>query len=78
MTNLTGRNIYEEHGEGDTSSDVQSKRRQERSFYFTTETVKKIHSKEGVTAMCPVGGHVEIHSKEGVTAICQVGGHVGL
>ena len=51
----------EEHGEGRAASGVQRKRRQERSFYFTTEAVKRMHSKEGgiLTAMCQVGGHVE-------------------
>jgi hypothetical protein len=45
----------------DAASGVQRKRRQERSFYFTTEAVKRMHSKEGgiLTAMCQVGGHVE-------------------
>ena len=51
----------EEHGEGRAASGVQRKRRQERSVYFTTEAVKRMHSKEGgiLTAMCQVGGHVE-------------------
>ena len=54
-------NEDEEHGEGRAASGVQRKRRQERSFYFTTEAVKRMHSKEGgiLTAMCQVGGHVE-------------------
>ena len=54
-------NEDEEHGEGDSTSGVQQKRRQERSFYFRTEEVKRIHSKKGgiVTVMCQVGGHVE-------------------
>ncbi len=32
----------------------------ENSFFFTTETLKRIHSKEGgiVTVLCQVGGHV--------------------
>jgi hypothetical protein len=51
----------EEHGKGRAASGVQRKRRQERSFYFTREEVKRIHSKEGgiLTAMFQVGGHVE-------------------
>ena len=40
-------NEDEEHGEGRAASGVQRKRRQERSFYFTTEAVKSMHSKEG-------------------------------
>ena len=54
-------NEDEEHGEGRAASGVQRKRRQERSFYFTTEAVKRMHSKEDgiLTAMCQVGGHVE-------------------
>ena len=49
----------EGHGEDHTASDVQPKWRQERNFYFITEAVKRIHSKEGatVTVMCQVGGH---------------------
>jgi len=38
-------NEDEEHGEGDTPSGMEGKRRQECSFYFTTEPVKRIHSK---------------------------------
>ena len=54
-------NEDEEHGEGRATLGVQRKRRQERSFYFTTEAVKRIYSKEGgiLSAMCQVGGHVE-------------------
>ena len=54
-------NEDEEHGEGRAASGVQRNRRQERSFYFTTEAVKRMHSKEGgiLTATCQVGGHVE-------------------
>ena len=46
-------NEDEDHGEGGSASGVQRKRRQEHSFYFTTEPVKRIHSKEGgiVTAI---------------------------
>jgi hypothetical protein len=64
----------EEHGEGRAASGVQRKRRQERSFYFTTEAVKRMHSKEGgiLTAMCQVGGHVEC--KKTITR--PNGGHV--
>ena len=40
-------NEDEEYGEGRAASGVQRKRRQERSFYFTTEAVKRMHSKEG-------------------------------
>jgi len=54
-------NEDEEHGEGRSDSGVQRKRRQESNFYFTTDVVKRIHSKEGgiLSAMCQVGGHVE-------------------
>ena len=54
-------NEDEEHGEGRTASGVHRKRRQDRIFYFTTEAVKRIHSKEGgiLSVMCQVGGHVE-------------------
>jgi len=64
----------EEHGEGRAASGVQRKRRQERSFYFTTEAVKRMHSKEGgiLTAMCQVGGHVECKK----TITMPNGGHV--
>jgi hypothetical protein len=64
----------EEHGEGRAASGVQRKRRQERSFYFTTEAVKRMHSKEGgiLTAMCQVGGQVECKK----TITMPNGGHV--
>jgi hypothetical protein len=49
----------DEHGEGEGTE--KPKRRQARSFYFTTEAVKRIQSKEGtsLTAMCQVGGHAD-------------------
>ena len=41
-----------EDGEGRTASGVQPKRRQERSFYFKTVAVKRIHSREGTSSVC--------------------------
>ena len=72
-------NEDEEYGEGRAASGVQRKRRQERSFYFTTEAVKRMHSKEGgiLTAMCQVGGHVECKGHSFIInncSCCETGG----
>jgi hypothetical protein len=49
----------DEHGQGEGTE--KPKRRQARSFYFTTGAVKRIQSKEGtsLTGMCQVGGHAD-------------------
>ena len=48
-------------GGGGEGTGSQFKRRQARSFYFTTGAVKRIESKEDSTlpAICQVGGHAE-------------------
>jgi hypothetical protein len=63
-----GGNSEDDHGEyedgagsaGDGTAS-ESKRRQARSFYFTTGSVKRIQSKEdgSLTATCQVGGHAQ-------------------
>ena len=49
----------DDHGEDEDGAVSHSKRRQTRSFYFTTGAVKKMESKEdgNLTGTCQVGGH---------------------
>jgi hypothetical protein len=51
----------DDHGEDEDGSALHSKRRQTRSFYFTTGAVKRMESKEdgNLTATCQVGGHAQ-------------------
>ncbi len=48
-------------GSGGDGTASHSKRRQDRSFYFTTGSVKRMSSKEdgSLTATCQVGGHAQ-------------------
>ena len=48
-------------GGGGEGTGSEFKRRQTRSFYFTTGAVKRIESKEdsALTVICQVGGHAE-------------------
>ncbi len=63
-----GGNSEDDHGEYEDAAgsagdgtDSQTKRRQARSFYFTTGAVKRMQSKEdgSLTATCQVGGHAQ-------------------
>jgi hypothetical protein len=61
-----GGNSEDDHGEyedgtgsaGDRTVS-HSKRRQARSFYFTTGAVKRMQSNGSLTATCQVGGHAQ-------------------
>jgi hypothetical protein len=51
----------DDHTEDEDGAVSHSKRRQDRSFYFTTGAVKRMESKEdgSLTTTCQVGGHAQ-------------------
>jgi hypothetical protein len=51
----------DDNAEDEDGAASHSKRRQARSFYFTTGAVKRMESKEdgSLTAMCQVDGHAQ-------------------
>jgi hypothetical protein len=55
----------DDHAEDEDGVVSYSKRRQAHSFYFTTEAVKRMESKEdgSLTVTCQVGGHTQCNSR---------------
>ena len=51
----------DDHGEDEDGAASHSKRRQPRSFYFTTGAVRRMQTKEdcSLTGTCQVGGHAQ-------------------